>query len=193
MARFHWPRPVRRSVRAKCRSAGTSCRSSITTFSRTSACARPVIASASCMPSSRCVRGTAIAATPARSGCVPRAHLLGRSRAPPAHGHVLRLVGSTELAHRLDPEDLRELIIAYQDVCRAAVKRYEGFVARYVGDGVLAYFGFPQAHEEDAERAVRAGLRHRRRDESVGASRDAMGSDCASGSGSRPARSSSAT
>jgi class 3 adenylate cyclase/tetratricopeptide (TPR) repeat protein len=68
------------------------------------------------------------------------------------------LVGSTELAHRHDPEDLRELVSDYQGTCRSAIERYEGFVARYVGDGVLAYFGFPQAHEEDAERAVPAGL-----------------------------------
>ena len=68
------------------------------------------------------------------------------------------LVGSTELAHREDPEDLREIVSVYQRVCQSAIERYEGFVARYVGDGVLAYFGYPQAHEENAERAVRAGL-----------------------------------
>src|SRR5207253_1402975 len=68
------------------------------------------------------------------------------------------LVGSTELANRQDPEDLRELVSVYQGVCRSAIERYEGFVARYLGDGILAYFGYPQAHEEDAERAVRAGL-----------------------------------
>ena len=68
------------------------------------------------------------------------------------------LVGSTALSARLDPEDLREVIGAYQDACSAAVARYDGFVAKFMGDGVLAYFGFPRAHEEDAERAVRAGL-----------------------------------
>jgi class 3 adenylate cyclase/tetratricopeptide (TPR) repeat protein len=68
------------------------------------------------------------------------------------------LVGSTELAHRQDPEDLRELVSVYQGVCQSAIGRYKGFIARYVGDGVLAYFGYPQAHEEDAERAVRTGL-----------------------------------
>jgi class 3 adenylate cyclase/tetratricopeptide (TPR) repeat protein len=68
------------------------------------------------------------------------------------------LVGSTELAHRQDPEDLRELVTVYQQACRSAIERYEGYVARFIGDGVLAYFGYPQAHEEDAERAVRAGL-----------------------------------
>jgi predicted ATPase/class 3 adenylate cyclase len=66
------------------------------------------------------------------------------------------LVGSTELAERLDPEELRDLIRAYQDACAGAVSRYEGYVARYVGDGLLVYFGFPRAHEDDAERAVRA-------------------------------------
>jgi len=68
------------------------------------------------------------------------------------------LVGSTELAHRLDPEDLRELISAYQSVCQSAIARYDGYIARYAGDGILAYFGYPQAHEEDPERAVRAAL-----------------------------------
>ncbi len=68
------------------------------------------------------------------------------------------LVGSTELSQRFDPEDLREVNRAYQDACKTAIERYEGYVARYMGDGVLAYFGFPQAHEDDAERAVHAGL-----------------------------------
>ena len=68
------------------------------------------------------------------------------------------LIGSTELSQRLDPEDLREINRAYQDACKTAIERYEGYVARYMGDGVLAYFGFPQAHEDDAERAVHAGL-----------------------------------
>ena len=68
------------------------------------------------------------------------------------------LVGSTALSARLDPEDMREVIRAYQDACSGAVARYDGFVAKFMGDGVLSYFGFPRAHEEDAERAVRAGL-----------------------------------
>ncbi len=68
------------------------------------------------------------------------------------------LVGSTALSARLDPEDLRELISAYQDECANAIERYEGIIIRYMGDGVMAYFGFPQAHENDAERSVRAGL-----------------------------------
>jgi len=68
------------------------------------------------------------------------------------------LVGSTALSARLDPEDIRKVIRAYQDACSGAIARYDGFVAKFMGDGVLAYFGFPRAHEEDAERAVRAGL-----------------------------------
>ena len=68
------------------------------------------------------------------------------------------LVGSTELSRRLDPEDLRQVNLVYQDACKAAVDGFDGFVARYMGDGILAYFGYPQAHEDDAERAVRAGL-----------------------------------
>ena len=68
------------------------------------------------------------------------------------------LVGSTALSTKLDPEDLREVITSFQDACREAIERYDGFIARYMGDGVLVYFGYPQAHEDDAERAVRAGL-----------------------------------
>jgi class 3 adenylate cyclase len=68
------------------------------------------------------------------------------------------LVDSTALSARMDPEDLRELISAYQKCVAETVHQFDGFVARYMGDGVLAYFGYPQAHEDDAERAVRAGL-----------------------------------
>jgi class 3 adenylate cyclase len=68
------------------------------------------------------------------------------------------LVGSTILGTRLDPEDLRQVITAYQGCIRSVVARFAGFVARYMGDGALVYFGFPQAHEDDAERAVHAGL-----------------------------------
>ena len=68
------------------------------------------------------------------------------------------LVGSTALSARLDPEDLRAIIGAYHRCCAEVIERAGGFVAKYVGDGVLAYFGYPAAHEDDAERAVRAGL-----------------------------------
>src|SRR6201997_4719388 len=69
------------------------------------------------------------------------------------------LVGSTALSARMDPEDLREVISAYQKCVAETVQRFGGFVAKYMGDGVLVYFGYPQAHENDAERAVRAGLK----------------------------------
>jgi predicted ATPase/class 3 adenylate cyclase len=68
------------------------------------------------------------------------------------------LVGSTELSRRLDPEDMARVIGAYQDQVGREVARYEGHVAKFLGDGVLAYFGWPRAHEDDAERAVRAAL-----------------------------------
>jgi class 3 adenylate cyclase len=68
------------------------------------------------------------------------------------------LVGSTALSARLDPEDLRGIIVTYHRCCTELIERNGGFVAKYMGDGVLAYFGYPQAHEDDAERAVRAAL-----------------------------------
>jgi class 3 adenylate cyclase len=68
------------------------------------------------------------------------------------------LVGSTALSARMDPEDLREVIAAYQKCVAETVVRFGGFIAKYMGDGVLVYFGYPQAHEDDAERAVRASL-----------------------------------
>src|SRR5690242_17042789 len=68
------------------------------------------------------------------------------------------LVGSTALSEKLDPEELRDLLHAYRTLCGDVIARYDGFVARYVGDGILTYFGWPTAHEDDAERAVRAAL-----------------------------------
>jgi len=68
------------------------------------------------------------------------------------------LVGSTALSARLDPEDLRDVIAAYHRTVAEVIVGFDGFVSRYMGDGVLVYFGYPQAHEDDAERAVRAGL-----------------------------------
>ncbi len=68
------------------------------------------------------------------------------------------LVGSTALASALDPEEYRAILSAYNNACAAMIGRFGGFVAKYMGDGVLAYFGYPQAHEDDAARAVRAGL-----------------------------------
>jgi class 3 adenylate cyclase len=68
------------------------------------------------------------------------------------------LADSTRLAGQLDPEDLREVVLAYQATCVEVLQRFEGHVAQYLGDGLLVYFGYPQAHEDDAQRAVRAGL-----------------------------------
>ncbi len=68
------------------------------------------------------------------------------------------LVDSTVLASQLDPEELREVVRAYQDTCAKVIARFEGYIAQYLGDGLLVYFGYPLAHEDDAQRAVRAGL-----------------------------------
>src|SRR2546421_10361040 len=68
------------------------------------------------------------------------------------------LVDSTILAGQLDPEDLREVVRAYQETCAKVIARFEGHIAQYLGDGLLVYFGYPLAHEDDAQRAVRAGL-----------------------------------
>src|SRR5262249_49393803 len=68
------------------------------------------------------------------------------------------LVDSTVLASQLDPEDLREVVRAYQETCAKVIARFEGHIAQYLGDGLLVYFGYPLAHEDDAQRAVRAGL-----------------------------------
>jgi TOMM system kinase/cyclase fusion protein len=68
------------------------------------------------------------------------------------------LVDSTRLASQLDPEDYREVVRAYQQTCAEVIQRFEGHIAQYLGDGLLVYFGYPQAHEDDAQRAVRTGL-----------------------------------
>ena len=102
-------------------------------------------------------------------GKVPSADVSTAPSAPSAHPEdrakrrqvtvmFSDLVGSTALSARMDPEDLREVISAYQKCVAETVQRFGGFVAKYMGDGVLIYFGYPQAHEDDAERAVRAGL-----------------------------------
>jgi class 3 adenylate cyclase/predicted ATPase len=87
----------------------------------------------------------------------------GEPRPPDAERRQLTvlfcdLVDSTALASRLDPEDLRDVVRAYQDTCATMIARYEGHIAQYLGDGLLVYFGWPQAHDDDAQRAVRAGL-----------------------------------
>ena len=68
------------------------------------------------------------------------------------------LVGSTALSERLDPEELSELLATYQDTCSDVIGRLDGYISRYIGDALPVYFGYPQAHEDDAQRAVRAGL-----------------------------------
>jgi class 3 adenylate cyclase len=88
---------------------------------------------------------------------------LPEPRAPEAERRQLTvlfcdLVDSTVLASQLDPEEWREVVRAYQDTCAKVIARYEGHIAQYLGDGLLVYFGYPQAHEDDAPRAVRAGL-----------------------------------
>jgi class 3 adenylate cyclase/predicted ATPase len=97
---------------------------------------------------------------------------VGAPRTPPAtdstpsiHGERRQLtvmfcdlVGSTAVAEQLDPEDLHAVLRAYQEACTRVIERFEGYLAKYLGDGLLVYFGYPQAHEDDAHRAVRAGL-----------------------------------
>jgi class 3 adenylate cyclase len=68
------------------------------------------------------------------------------------------LVGSTALSTRLDPEELRDIVRAYQQTCAEVIQRHDGYIAQYLGDGLLVYFGYPVAHEDDARRAVRTGL-----------------------------------
>jgi class 3 adenylate cyclase len=93
----------------------------------------------------------------------PPATPRSRSASPEAERRQLTvmfcdLVGSTPLAEKLDPEELRQVILAYQQVCADQIQRFDGYLARYVGDGLLVYFGYPQAHEDDAQRAIHAGL-----------------------------------
>ena len=68
------------------------------------------------------------------------------------------LVGSTALSEQLDPEELQQLVRTYQEIRAQVVERYDGYIAQYLGDGLLVYFGYPAAHEDDAARAIRAGL-----------------------------------
>src|SRR6516165_342054 len=108
------------------------------------------------------LRSAASVKTPASdeatASSAPSAHPEDRAERRQVTVMFSDLVGSTALSARMDPEDLREVISAYQKCVAVTVGRFGGFVAKYMGDGVLAYFGYPQAHEDDAERAVRAGL-----------------------------------
>jgi class 3 adenylate cyclase len=68
------------------------------------------------------------------------------------------LVGSTSLSEQLDHEDLRDVVRSYQETCAEVIDKHDGYIAQYLGDGLLVYFGFPLAHQDDAQRAARAGL-----------------------------------
>jgi class 3 adenylate cyclase len=93
------------------------------------------------------------------SGAEPRADFVATGERRQLTVFFCDLVGSTALSEYLDPEDLREIILSYQQCCAGVIEPLGGHVAQYLGDGILAYFGFPRAHEDDALRAVRAGLR----------------------------------
>ncbi len=100
---------------------------------------------------------------PAAEPITPPPVLAAIAAAPEAERRQLTvmfcdLVGSTALSTGMDPEDLRDVIASFQSRCSAAIRRYDGFVAKYMGDGILVYFGYPRAHEDEAERSVRAGL-----------------------------------
>jgi class 3 adenylate cyclase len=99
--------------------------------------------------------GEAATPTPAANAAPPRIDSAERRQLTV---RFCDLIGSTALSSRVDPEDLREVIVAYHRAVAGVVAQFDGFVSRYMGDGVLIYFGYPQAHEDDAERAVRAGL-----------------------------------
>jgi hypothetical protein len=100
----------------------------------------------------------ALSVDPAATSSAPSARPEDRAERRQVTVMFSDLVGSTALSALMDPEDLREVISAYQKCVADTVQRFGGFVAKYMGDGVLVYFGYPQAHEDDAERAVRAGL-----------------------------------
>ncbi|MBV8522772.1 MAG: zinc ribbon domain-containing protein, partial [Acetobacteraceae bacterium] len=112
-----------------------------------------------------CSRCGAVAAPGAQFCAQCGSFLEGASVPPPSSAERRQitvmfcdLAGSTALAARLDPEDMRDILAGYRRCVAEAVAHYHGFVAKYMGDGVLAYFGYPQGHEDDAERAVRASI-----------------------------------
>src|SRR5438067_5852199 len=112
----------------------------------------------------RAIAELSVAAAPAPETAIASAdHAFGDGGAREAERRQLTvlfcdLVGSTELSRRHDPEDLRELLRRYHDAVAAVVRRFGGYVANYLGDGVLAYFGWPRADEDEAAQAIRAGL-----------------------------------
>jgi len=106
-------------------------------------------------------------AEPTGRGPIPISDVPGRQPSHPEADQAERrqltvmfcdLVDSTALSHQLDPEDLQHIVRQFLDTCSQAIGRFEGYIARYMGDGMLVYFGYPHAHEDDAERAVYSGL-----------------------------------
>ena len=104
---------------------------------------------------------------PTGRGPIPISDVPGRQPSHPEADQAERrqltvmfcdLVDSTALSHQLDPEDLQDVVRQFLDTCSQAIGRFEGYIARYMGDGMLVYFGYPHAHEDDAERAVYSGL-----------------------------------
>jgi Adenylate and Guanylate cyclase catalytic domain len=107
--------------------------------------------------------GGALPVPPPRIPEVQQPQPRAEPRAPEAERRQLTvlfcdLVDSTPLASQLDPEEWREMVRAYQEACAKVIARFEGHIAQYLGDGLLVYFGYPRAHEDDAQRAVRSGL-----------------------------------
>ena len=107
--------------------------------------------------------GAELGATAAPSTSRPADRVLQQQRATDGERRQLTvmfcdLVDSTALSEQLDPEELRDLVRSYQEACVGAITSFDGYVAKYLGDGLLAYFRYPTAHEDDAARAVRAGL-----------------------------------
>src|SRR5262245_48543313 len=105
----------------------------------------------------------AVASHPAQTIQPPAVQAQQPPQAPEAERRQLTvmfcdLVDSTKLSSQLDPEEYREVVRAYQQVCSEVITRFDGHIAQLLGDGLLVYFGYPQAHEDDAQRAVRAGL-----------------------------------
>jgi class 3 adenylate cyclase/predicted ATPase len=120
----------------------------------------PVVEHAEAVPGPSGVPPLETPDTPHHQEVVPRTPALPPPEAERRHLTVLfcDLVGSTALTGRLDPEDYREVVRAYHQICAEVMQRFDGYLAQYLGDGVLVYFGYPVAHEDDAQRAVRAGL-----------------------------------
>jgi class 3 adenylate cyclase len=108
------------------------------------------------------LRGDASGRAPSRDAAIalnaPSVHPEDRAERRQVTVMFSDLVGSTALSARMDPEDLRDVIAVYQRCVAETVQRFDGFIAKFLGDGVLVYFGYPEAHEDDPEQAVRAGL-----------------------------------